>query len=215
MSLAGHLHVRFLQSAFPCLLVSSLTVLDLAPSISWPRLDLNPVKQLCDSVLLLFLFEQQTVAMLLLVSVHFIFISFVCCPLFLPPVFFFHRMSAFIVLALVFLPGLYFADYRNLPFLPSLLRRMFFLPYANYVVVSGCSAFAFVVFVSCLFLFYYFCLFRVRSWRRYILLATSLPVSTSMLSLLFFLRQSSGLDLVWVRLFCDHGLIRSGSVNVK
>ena len=31
----------------------------------------------------------------------------------------------------------------------------------------------------------------------------------------FFLRNYSRLDLVWFRLSCDHGWIRSGSVNVR
>ena len=36
-----------------------------------------------------------------------------------------------------------------------------------------------------------------------------------LLSLLFFLRNCSRFDLVWFRLSCDHGWIRSGSVNVR
>ena len=51
----------------------------------------------------------------------------------------------------------------GLPFFGSLLRRMFFLPYAYYIFLRTCSRF----------------------------------------------------DLIWFRLFCDHGSIRSRSVNVR
>ena len=39
-----------------------------------------------------------------------------------------------------------------------------------------------------------------------------LPVLSCMLSMLI---SDSRFDLVWVRLSCDHGWIRSGSVNVE
>ena len=47
--------------------------------------------------------------------------------------------------------------------------------------------------------------------RRCPLLATFLPVLFCLLSLLI---SDSRFDLVWFRLSCDHGWIRSGSVNV-
>ena len=70
---------------------------------------------------------------------------------------------------------------------------MFFLHYAHYVVV-----FLFVLLLR---------------WRRCPLLSTLWSVSFCLLSLLFFLRPCPRFDLVWFRLFCDHGWIRSGSVN--
>ena len=48
--------------------------------------------------------------------------------------------------------------------------------------------------------------------RRYPLLATSLSVLFCLLSMLI---SDSRFDLVWFRLSCDHGWIRSGSVNVR
>ena len=54
-------------------------------------------------------------------------------------------------------------------------------------------------------------LFSVLS-RRCPLLATFLSVLVCLLSLLI---SDSRFDLVWFRLSCDHGWIRSGSVNVR
>ena len=48
--------------------------------------------------------------------------------------------------------------------------------------------------------------------RRCPLLATSLSVLLCLLSMLI---SDSRFDLVWFRLSCDHGWIRSGSVNVR
>ena len=48
--------------------------------------------------------------------------------------------------------------------------------------------------------------------RRCPLLATSLSVLFCLLSMLI---SDSRFDLVWFRLSCDHGWIRSGSVNVR
>ena len=63
---------------------------------------------------------------------------------------------------------------------------------------------------------YIFTRYRVPSWRRCPLLATFLSVFFCLLSLFFLLlRTCSRFDLVWFRLSCDHGRIRSGSVNVR
>ena len=48
--------------------------------------------------------------------------------------------------------------------------------------------------------------------RRCPLLATSLSVLFCLLSLLI---SDSRFDLVWFRLSCDHGWVRSGSINVR
>ena len=48
--------------------------------------------------------------------------------------------------------------------------------------------------------------------RRCPLLAASLSVLFCLLSMLI---SDSRFDLVWFRLSCDHGWIRSGSVNVR
>ena len=57
-----------------------------------------------------------------------------------------------------------------------------------------------------------FCfMFSILS-RRCPLLATSLSVLFCLLSMLI---SDSRFDLVWFRLSCDHGWIRSGSVNVR
>ena len=57
-----------------------------------------------------------------------------------------------------------------------------------------------------------FCLCFFILSRRCPLLATFLSVLFCMLSLLI---SDSRFDLVWFRLSCDHGWIRSGSVNVR
>ena len=59
----------------------------------------------------------------------------------------------------------------------------------------------------CVFLFVFFILSR-----RCPLLATFLSVVFCLLSLL---TSDSRFDLVWFRISCDHGWIRSGSVNVR
>ena len=61
--------------------------------------------------------------------------------------------------------------------------------------------------LSCVFLF----MFSILS-RRCPLLATSLSVLFCLLSMRI---SDSRFDLVWFRLSCDHGWIRSGSVNVR
>ena len=154
------------------------------------------------------------------------FIWFDCCPpfLLLCVAFVVLVLVLVLVLALVFLPGLYSAACRTgLPFLRNLLRRMFFLAlrvsvYLLLRISMWLSLFLLfflllLVFCSCFcfFVFLFFCLICVPSWRRCLLLATFLPVS---LCLLFFSdRPCSRLDLIWFRLSCDHGWIRSGSVN--
>ena len=55
-------------------------------------------------------------------------------------------------------------------------------------------------------------IFGVILSRRCPLLATSCPSFFCLLSMLI---SDSRFDLVWFRLSCDHGWIRSGSVNVR
>ena len=62
--------------------------------------------------------------------------------------------------------------------------------------------------LSCVFLF----VFSILSRRCPSLLAIFLSVLFCLLSLLI---SDSRFDLVWFRLSCDHGWIRSGSVNVR
>ena len=76
----------------------------------------------------------------------------------------------------------------GLPFLRGLLTRMVFLPYAYHVAVSC------LCFFSCFFSFIVG-LFCVPPWRRCPLLATFLPVSFCLLSLLFSLECVFG--LIW------------------
>ena len=68
--------------------------------------------------------------------------------------------------------------------------------------------------LNCSFPQFFFCLFCDSAWRRCPLLATFLSVSFCLLSLLFS-ERIPGLILVWFRLSCDHGWIRSGSVNCE
>ena len=63
------------------------------------------------------------------------------------------------------------------------------------------------LFLLSMFLF----MFSILS-RRCPLLSTSLSVLFCLLSMLI---SDSRFDLVWFRLSCDHGWIRSGSVNVR
>ena len=89
---------------------------------------------------------------------------------------------AFVVLALVFVPGL-FQLLLGLPFLRSLLRRVFFLPYMYLVVpfyFFCCFRF------SLLLLYFILYFFFVRSRRRCPSLATFLSVFFCLLSLLLF-----------------------------
>ena len=125
---------------------------------------------------------------MLLVSVYLIlFISFDCC-LILSICVFITLCVASVALALVFMPGLYPTPYRAT--FPAFL--------------CGCLSFVSTVYV---FLF----VFSILS-RRCHLLATFLSVLFYLLSLLI---SDSRFDLVWFRLSCDHGWIRSGSVNVR
>ena len=75
--------------------------------------------------------------------------------------------------------------------------------------------FVYFSFVCLLFLGF---LFWVPSWRRCPLQATFTSVSFCLLSLfdcLFSDRVRSHFVLVWLRLACDHGWIRRGSINVR
>ena len=76
------------------------------------------------------------------------------------------------------------------------------LPFLRFYAVASC-----LFLLSCVFLF----MFSILS-RRCPLLATSLPVLFCLRSMLI---SDSRSDLVWFRLSCDHGWIRSGSVNVR
>ena len=105
---------------------------------------------------------------------------------FSPSVFFISLCVASV--ALVFMPGLYPTAYRSA--FPAFL----------------CGWLYFVSTV-CVFLF----MFSILS-QRCPLLATSLSVLFCLLSMLI---SDSRFDLVWFRLSCDHGWIRSGSVNVR
>ena len=67
--------------------------------------------------------------------------------------------------------------------------------------------------VSCLFLLFVFSIFFCLSRRRP-LLATFLLFLFCLLSLLIS-KRFFRFDLVWFRLSCVHGWIRSGSVNVR
>ena len=124
---------------------------------------------------------------LCLYSIPHSFIAFDCC-LLLSICVFISLCVASVALALVFMPGLYPTAYRAT--FPAFL--------------CGCLQFVSTV---CVFLF----MFSILS-RRCPLLATSLSVLFCLLSMLI---SDSRFDLVWFRLSCDHGWIRSGSVNVR
>ena len=114
--------------------------------------------------------------------------SFDCCLLFSICVFI-SLCVASVALALVFMPGLYSTAYRaTFP--------------AFYVVASKLFILLSVCFCLC-FLFYR---------DDVLLLATFLSVLFCLLSLLI---SDFRFDLVLFRLSCDHGWIRSGSVNVR
>ena len=130
---------------------------------------------------------------MLLVSVYLIILFPLIVVSFSPSVFLF-RCVASVALALVFMPGLYSTAYRAS--FPAFFMR---LP----LVCLYCL---------CVFLFvFYIFIFYILS-RRCPLLATFLSVLFCLLSLLIF---DSRFDLVWFRLSCDHGWIRSGSVNAR
>ena len=117
------------------------------------------------------------------------FISFDCC-LLLSICVFISLCVASVALALVFMPELY----------PTAYRATF--PAFFYAVASSLFLLS-----ACVFLF----VFSILS-RRCPLVATFLSVPFCLLSLL---TSDSRFDLVWFRLSCDHGWIRSGSVNVR
>ena len=110
---------------------------------------------------------------------------------------FISRCVAFVVLD--FTAGLSSAPYMAVtPFLRSLLKRIFFLPYAYYL--CGCllfvsSTFFVCVFLSCLYVVFV-CLFCVPSWRRCSLLITLLVRSPSVYFLPFFF--SPAVFPVWI-----------------
>ena len=150
--------------------------------------------------------------MLLLVSVHLIIlIHLIHVPLSLLYVFI-SLCAAFAVLALVFLPGLYSAAYMTVtPFSRSLLR-IFFLPLR---VLCGrlLSVPVFFAFVLCSLL-YFFITSLLCPFLATMFFAGYFLNRFLLFSLLFFLRTCSQFDLVWFRLSCDHGCIRSGSVHL-
>ena len=94
-----------------------------------------------------------------------------------------------VALAIVFMPGLYPTAYR------ATFPAFFYAVGSSLFLLSVC------------FLF----MFSILS-RRCPLLATSCPSFFCLLSMLI---SDSRFDLVWFRLSCDHGWIRSGSVNVR
>ena len=96
---------------------------------------------------------------------------------------------ASVALALVFMPGLYPTAYRAT--FPAFFMR---LP----LVCFYCLC----VFVD---VFYFI---ATMSFAGYFLVR-------SLLSAFYALISDSRFDLVWFRLSCDHGWIRSGSVNVR
>ena len=91
-----------------------------------------------------------------------------------------------VALALVFIPGLYSTAYRAT--FPAFLCT---------VCVIFLFCFVFVLFIATMSFAGYF---LVRS------LLSAFPA---------YLRTYFRLNLVWFRLSCDHGWIRSGSVNVR
>ena len=148
---------------------------------------------------------------MLLVSVYLVLLfHLIVVPLFSFWVFI-SMCVAFVVIALVFLPRL-FQLLIGLPFLRSLLRRMFFLPYMYLVV-------AFYFFCCFALVCCYFNLFYIFSVSvpgddvlRWLL---SCPFSSVCFPFFYFLRTCSPINLVWFRLSCDHGWICSRSVNVR
>ena len=103
---------------------------------------------------------------------------------------------ASVAFALVFMSGLYSADYRATS-LRSLLRS----------VLCGCLQFVSSVcdFV-CVFCFL---LIATMSFAGYVLVRSLLSAFPG------YFRTCSRFVLVWFRLSCDHGWIRSGSDNVR
>ena len=108
----------------------------------------------------------------------------------------------------------------GLPFLRSLLKSVLFLVY----VVAFCLFLLFVlvfvfVFLVDLFLFLsLLCLvLATMSFANYLLVRSLLSafLPCFLFFILFFLRTCSRFDLIWFRLSCDDGWIRSGSVNVR
>ena len=118
--------------------------------------------------------------------------SFLYFPCLLPPslhLCFISLCVAPVALANVFMPGLY----------PTAYRATFSAFFIRLALVC--------FYCLCVFLF----MFSILS-RRCPLLATSCPSSFCLLSMFI---SDSRFDLVWFRLSCDHGWIRSGSVNVR
>ena len=120
------------------------------------------------------------------------FISYYCCLLFSICVFI-SLCVASLAFALVFMPGLYSTAYRaTFPAFYAVASSLFLLS---------------VGFCLCFLFYLYFCLSR-----RCPFLATFLSVLFCLLSLVM---PDFRFDLIWFRLSCDHGWIRSGSGNVR
>ena len=110
----------------------------------------------------------------------------------------------------------------GLPFLRSLLKSVFFLVY----VVAFCLFLLFVlvfvfVFLVNLFLFLFLSLLcpvlATMSFANYLLVRSLLSafLPCFLFFVLFFSPKLFRFDLIWFRLSCDDGWIRSGSVNVR
>ena len=144
------------------------------------------------------------------------FYSFDCCLPFL--LFFLSLCVAFV--ALVFLSGLYSAAYRA-AFLAEPAEERISLC-ACLLFVSSVCAFVCFVCVSCGFIFNLSLLCPIlatMSFANYFLFLSvhfCLLSCPAFLFFFFFLfRNCSRFDLIWFRLSCNHGRIRSGSVNVR
>ena len=118
---------------------------------------------------------------------------------------------ASVVITLIFMPGLYSAVVIGLPLLRSPLRSV--LCGCLLFVSSACALFVFSV--SCSFILFIFCLFCVPSCTATMSLADYFLVPSLLSAFPAFLKTHSRFYLVWFRLSCDRGWIRSGLVNVR
>ena len=103
-----------------------------------------------------------------------------------------HMLSLLLSSCLACIPPLI-----GLPLLRSLLRSIL------------CGCFLFVSFVCALVCVFRFLLIATMSFAGYFLVRSLLSAFTP------FLRACSRFGLVWLRLSCDHGWIRSDSINVR
>ena len=95
---------------------------------------------------------------------------------------------------------------RAFVFMPGLHPPLIGLPFLRFYAVASNL---FVQFVRFVYVFYFFLFIATMFFAGYFLVRSLLSAFPA------YLRTYFRFDLVWFHLSCDHGWVRSGSVNVR